>query len=350
MMRWRAAALGALIMTVSTVHVRAESAGCQLVKAGELSVKFDHNRPLVPVSINGKAGWFLVDTGAASSSIWGGAAAAYGLSETTATGTIFYGVGGSQKAGLTVVREFALSDVKVKGLRLYVIGRGGSPAEAGLLGRDFLSHFDLEFDLANKMLRLWQPRHCGVQSLAYWTKDPGGVDLRQEESGAEYKVKVLVNGAPIDAILDSGATTSVVTPEAASAAGVKAADYSSERLQSSGIGERPVETRLATFDTLTVGTEQVKHAKLAITDMFRADTEMETGSILPHRVHMQGEPSMLLGADFLRAHRVLVSPQQHLLYFTYSGGPIYQVVGEAVAPAASRQAAPSAPAPAEAGK
>ena len=35
-------------------------------------------------------------------------------------------------------------------------------------------------------------------------------------------------------------------------------------------------------------------------------------------------PSMLLGADFLRSHRVLVSHSQRKLYFTYLGGPVFQ--------------------------
>ena len=33
---------------------------------------------------------------------------------------------------------------------------------------------------------------------------------------------------------------------------------------------------------------------------------------------------MLLGADFLRSHRVLVSHSQRKLYFTYLGGPVFQ--------------------------
>jgi hypothetical protein len=32
---------------------------------------------------------------------------------------------------------------------------------------------------------------------------------------------------------------------------------------------------------------------------------------------------MLLGADFLRAHRVLVSHSQRKIYFTYLGGPMF---------------------------
>ena len=32
---------------------------------------------------------------------------------------------------------------------------------------------------------------------------------------------------------------------------------------------------------------------------------------------------MLIGADFLRAHRVLVSHSQRKMYFTYLGGPVF---------------------------
>ena len=32
---------------------------------------------------------------------------------------------------------------------------------------------------------------------------------------------------------------------------------------------------------------------------------------------------MLIGADFLRAHRVLVSHSQRKMYFTYVGGPVF---------------------------
>jgi hypothetical protein len=60
---------------------------------------------------------------------------------------------------------------------------------------------------------------------------------------------------------------------------------------------------------------------------------------------MRDEPEMLLGADFLRSHRVLIAASQHLLYFTYSGGPVFEVVGDAVKPK-DEPPAPKAPTPA----
>ena len=44
---------------------------------------------------------------------------------------------------------------------------------------------------------------------------------------------------------------------------------------------------------------------------------------------------MLLGADFLRAHRVYVAHSQRKLYFTYSGAPVFSV--SPIEPAKPRQ-------------
>jgi hypothetical protein len=46
---------------------------------------------------------------------------------------------------------------------------------------------------------------------------------------------------------------------------------------------------------------------------------------------------MLLGADFLRAHRLLVAHSQQKIYFTYAGGPVFRRAG---APDSSDPAAP----------
>jgi hypothetical protein len=53
---------------------------------------------------------------------------------------------------------------------------------------------------------------------------------------------------------------------------------------------------------------------------------------------------MLLGADFLRAHRVYVAHSQRRMYFTYEGGPVFQpkpAVQQKNAPTEERDAKPS---------
>lgn len=328
----------------------ADAPACRFVKIGELPVTFARNRPMVQVSIDGKPGWFLVDTGSSTTLMWGGAAASYGLRPSTREHMKFYGVGGGQDANFAIVREFQLGDAKAKDLKMFVIGRGGSAEFAGVLGRDFLGHWDLEFDLANKVLRLWTPLNCGSRSLAYWTKTPELADLDHGETADEFRIKVEINGKPFEATLDSGAAVSVVTPEVARRAGVREKDYTDKVEYTTGIGERPVKTLTATFDKVVVGDEQILRPQLKVSDMFAGDTTLSTGSILQKRVEDLHEPGILLGADFLRSHRVMVAASQGRLYFTYNGGPVFEVIGGPVRPSEPDAAPPPESAPPSPGK
>jgi predicted aspartyl protease len=317
---------------------------CVLAKVGELAVKFQDNRPMVPVSINGQPAWFLIDTGASNTMIWGGAAKSLGLRLYTSDGVKFYGVGGGRDAMYASVATFGLAGATAKGLDIFAIDQPGSAQDAGVLGRDLLGAYDIEFDLASSTVRLWQSRHCGDRSLAYWTDAPQQAQMRHGGPFDEYRIKLMINGAPVDAILDSGATTSVVTTLEASDAGVHAKDLAPGGDYDQGIGRASVKVQVATFDTVAIGSEQIQHARLQVGDLFADDVEVTTGSHVRQKVDV-GQSSMLLGADFLRSHRVFIAAGQHLLYFTYSGGPVFQIVGEAVKPTQTASTADLKPPP-----
>ncbi len=320
-------ALAALALASLGAPAQAAAADCQLAKMAELPIRFEHNRPLIPIGVNGQKGWFIVDTGSYQSLMFGGAANTFGLHQSAADHRSFLGIGGEQEARSTLIEAFDLAGIKVKNFAILTIGHRGSPAAAGLLGRDLLGPFDIEFDVAHGMLRLFQSHHCGDRSLAYWTNDPGGTTL-QFDDGRGYNVGVKINGKNIDAIFDSGAGTSVVTPDVAFFVGLKPKDFEEKTFQVGGIGEASEVARIAVFEKVEVGTEQINHTRLQVVDLFAHDATVRTGSLLPKR--MDDSVSMLLGADFLRAHRVLLAPEQHRMYFTYSGGPIFQVVGAPV--------------------
>ena len=321
-------ALAALAVASLGAPAQAAAADCQLAKLAEFPIRFEKNQPLIPVSVNGQKGWFVVDTGSYQSMMFGGAASTFGLHQSPADHRTFFGVGGEQEARSTSIAEFDLAGIKVKNFAMLTIGHRGSPAGAGLLGRDLLGQFDIEFDVAHGVLRLFQSHHCGDSSLAYWTSDPGGTSLQFDE-GRGYNVGVKINGKNIDAIFDSGAGTSGVTPAVAYFVGLKPKDFEEKTFQVGGIGEASEVARIASFDKVEVGTEQINHTRLQVVDLFAHATTMRTGSLVAQR--MDDSVSMLLGADFLRAHRVLLAPEQHRMYFTYAGGPIFQVVGAAVA-------------------
>ena len=94
---------------------------------------------------------------------------------------------------------------------------------------------------------------------------------------------------------------------------------------------------IGTFESFAIGNEVIRSPRIAFADLFRYTTYTETGSRLPKSV--ENLPAMLLGVDFLRAHRVLIAPSQGKVYFTYEGGPVFPV--NAAKPCSERPALPA---------
>jgi tetratricopeptide (TPR) repeat protein len=96
-----------------------------------------------------------------------------------------------------------------------------------------------------------------------------------------------------------------------------------------GVGRRRIETWVGSVDSFAIGDETIKntHMQFARVELSQAD--------------------MLLGADFFLSHRVYVATEQHKIYFTYSGGPVFTleprtgVVADASPAASAETAAPS---------
>ncbi len=78
------------------------------------------------------------------------------------------------------------------------------------------------------------------------------------------------------------------------------------------------------MQSFAIGNETIRDTTIQFADLLKDATYTPTGSHLARRV--EGNP-VLLGADFLRAHRVLVAHSQRKIYFTYEGGPVFQTTG-----------------------
>jgi predicted aspartyl protease len=325
----RQAAIFAAIFGVMA-PATATLAACQMIKNAELDVRFVGNRPLVEASINGKAVWIEVDTGAYNSALFAPAAARLGLKGYD-TGDRAIGVGGEVEVFRVDIAEFALQNARVKNFQMDVAGgahAGGRVGEdgrevVGLLGRDFLGLVDgIEFDLSHGKLRLLTFKDCGGRSLAYWSDAPGYVEMgRLGSKQAEFIFPLKINDYYVKAVLDSGAGLTVVSRSVAAHAGVTEADYVGKAHRTAGIGNKLVETNTATFHNIDLGDEKIAKAELQITDLDRGMGEGQTGS----RVAGSALP-MLLGADFLHSHRVLIASSQDRIYYSYEGGPVFHHV------------------------
>lgn len=321
-----AAGCAAALAVTSAYAAEPPGGACKLTQIGELPVKFEHNQPLIQAEVNGRKVWFVADTGASKTLLFADAASRLGLRPKDADGVEFYGVGGVTRGQMVTLKELKLGKYSLDRPTLFVVG-GSVRSEGdvvGVIGRDLFSRVEIELDLKAGVIRLIRAESCRNADLAYWSRDFAIAMLRRPGQGdGPFQVDVLLNGRRVSAEIDSGAVVSTVTAEAARYAGVRPKRAVANG-SAVGFGPNAVATYTATFAKLEIGDESDGNVQLQIADLFRGTETQKLGS----HIGLQSDdtPGMLLGADFLRAHRVLLSNSQNRMYFTYHGGRIFQVV------------------------
>lgn len=293
---------------------------CQLVRIVEWPVRAGYHRPVVDGEINGQKIGILIDTGAERSLMRRSATTRLGLTRYEVEGARAFGVGGETRLEYVLLDEFKIGRAARKNWRVLVAGEHDFGDDVGLLlGDDFFSQVDVEFDLANNAVRLYEAKDCEGASLAYWTRDPGVVPI---EVDREIRLTITINGKPVRAQLDSGTGGSILTRVEAARLGVT---HGSPGVVPAGcvggLGRNVVDSWIGQFESFAIGDEIIRNPKLRFADLWQHTTYTETGSRLP--TQLAGLPQMLLGADFLRAHRVLIAHSQRKMYFTYTGGTVF---------------------------
>jgi predicted aspartyl protease len=293
---------------------------CKMGRIAEWPLRAAGRVPVTDGEINGQKIGILLDTGAELNLILRSAARTLGLTRQGA-GRVF-GVGGESHAEVTQVDELRIGQTVWKNWRVRVAGEGGFGSDvAVLLGDPFFEQVDVEFDLAHNAVRLYQAKDCEGMSLAYWATEPAGeVPI---EAGSGIRLTVAINGKPVRAELDSGSSTSILSKANAARLGVtpESPGIVAGACIRDGETKKTLDTWVGQFESFTIGNERIRNPRIRFADLWQHMTYTETGSRLP--THFVGQPDMLLGTDFLRAHRVLVARSQRKLYFTYAGGTVF---------------------------
>jgi len=306
------------LLGLSTVASPALAA-CQLTPIAELPVTMHGLRPTVSAKVNGQDARFVVNTGAYFSLLGPLSAARFGLKPgPTPPGVVVRGVGGEVDAGFATAKDFELMGMRFHNADFFV-GEHQFGADDGLLGSNVFSQADAEYDFANGVIRFFKEQGCSGASLAYWANGAGvgelsldKINLRPTGPGeqAQFKIKgpATLNGARIRVEFDSGALRSVLTLRAARRAGVKTDSPDVVRAGvGSGVDRRLIPDWIAPFQSFDIGGEQVKSTHLRVSDI------------------NDDEADMLLGADFFLSHRIFISADQSKAFFTYNGGPVFDL-------------------------
>jgi tetratricopeptide (TPR) repeat protein/predicted aspartyl protease len=308
---WRSFALLLALATASATPVHA--AGCHLGQLAELPVTMEGLRPIISAGINGKEVRLMADTGAFYSVLTPAAAAQLNLRlEHAQFGNSLQGVGGDTEMWLTRVKTFSLLNVTFSDVVFVAGGNDLGEGMAGVLGQNLFRLHDVEYDLANGMIRLFRPHDCKNVNFAYWTKATGQpvsqLDLYTDPRNPAIASVAYVNGARMRVLLDTGGGQSSLSLDAAKRAGITP---ESPGVVSSGSGygisQHLVRTWVAPIASFKIGDEEVKNTRLYIFE-----------TLIEH-------VDMLLGADFFLSHRIFVANSEHKIFLTYNGGPVFRL-------------------------
>ena len=287
-------------------------AACKL-ESVEVPIYMSGQQPYVSAGINETDVRFLLDTGAMFSTIAPAAADQLGLRRRRAPDNLrVYGVGGRADIDLTRVERFTLKGTTFENVEFIVSGSRPGRSAVGLLGQNFLGAADAEYDLANGVMRIHYPNEdCKAASLAYWAKSQAVIEVDLEQSRGSHLSRLSayasVNGVKMQVVFDSGATVSILSLQAAERVGLSpGAEGVVGAGAARGLGSREVQTWIGPVKSFALGGEQITNTRLRFGDVsLSAD--------------------MLLGADFFLSHRLYFAKSQGKVYFTYNGGPVFNM-------------------------
>ena len=322
--------LGAAALACATLAAFAAPAraACVINNLAELPVSYNGVRVSADAKLNGQDVRLIVDSGAFASTLTEAVARKVGADPRGLPNVEIGGIGGYRRAE-TAALDLTLGATTFRHEQFVVLPGETMGGLSALLGREFLLQQDLDFDLPDGLLRFVKPVGCGYEQMVFWNKPYSEAMLEDQTTDrAEVRVRVLINGRPVLAMIDSGSPFSVVTTGAAQRVGLDPSRAQAAGIVG-GIGRASMLSHIARFDTFTIGEETIKNAQLSIADLWHYNVIPETGTRLGNSAVVASQPEMLLGADFLRSHRVLFSPSHHRIYFSYMGGQVFGISHEA---------------------
>jgi predicted aspartyl protease len=209
-------AMSLAAVLVASGTARADDEKCSLGRYATLPITIDDAGGVtVPIKVDDQQQNMLIDTGGVYSMLTNATAARLGLKPQMMWGVSFTIWGGRKLDHYVVTHSLEIAGAQVKDKQFVLIPDDLlSPGVDGILGADILKVFDVDFDSAAGKVGLFSQKHCEGK-VVYWTHDPIAVVPFRMDDDWHIKVVVQLDGQEVSAILDTGASRSVMSLEAA---------------------------------------------------------------------------------------------------------------------------------------
>ena len=335
--RWRRRAAMAMLSLAAALP--AAHADCKFKRVATIPVEWVDVRLTLAGSINDTPMQMVVDTGAQRTVVSGPLAEKLKL-PLVHVNNVQVGVGGRSEESMSRLDELSLGRYQWHRAKVAVVWNSGGHLPDVLVGAAAL--FERDVELTDQQMSFFSGTDCEDAELGYWADGVPWVPMfAKTAEDLRVKVTVQVNGVPVLALVDSGAPFSVLDATVARRLGFEPDDPALRTGVVGGIGKHLNAVSVIALDSLAIGPEIVKRPRIQVTDLWGSAQHdlppTQAGDFFAAR------PTMILGADFVRSHRLLFANSQHRLYFSYLGGEVIQVPRPAALAAATAPAAASAP-------
>jgi predicted aspartyl protease len=199
----------ALSFVLAGATAAAAGDACKLTLVGSFDLSPEHGGVTLPVVVDGVPTKMLVDTGGPVTLIGPDAVKQLGLRVLGIYGGEFMDVKGTALTKQVIIPSLQVGTMHISDLHAVILPWWKDPAVMGTLAADFLMHFDVEFDFAGEKMNLFSQDHCPGQ-VVYWTHDPAAAIPIEIDPHGHVVANVTADGRAVKAILDTGASTSVI--------------------------------------------------------------------------------------------------------------------------------------------
>jgi predicted aspartyl protease len=277
-------------------------AGCLIGEQVTLPITFvgPEQRPTIPGTIDGKPAAVLLDTGSRATTLSRPALEKLGI-QVRSEETNYAGV----DILMANVPNVSVGPISVKGWFTVLESKDDIGVK---LGANYLAGSDLELWWANKEVRFSKPSGCRKTFLASWDPAAGIVPFEIDHLRKDLRpwFKVRINGTDVDAIISTRSPYSYLDLHTAARLGITP--------ETPGVTE---DGELTSWRD-----KRYKVWKAPVTEMSIGSYKVPNPSIRLFDMTLSGE-MLVLGADFLRNHRLLISMSQRRIYITHLGGPSF---------------------------
>jgi len=280
---------------------------CGVRPRAEIPIEMRGNLPLMRATIKGKPATLVLDTGSVSIALTEQAMERFDLGRDKNTVIMGAGVGGHSRSFAGKIEDFRIGELPVPNHQVSVLPAAAGIARTGmvdgLFGVSVLSVFEVELDLPRKVVTLYGGKLCRDTLAPPWAANALVVAAERSERG-RFLVPVELDGRTLTALLDTGASVTVLSADVAHGLGVTDAMLAQDQKVSlAGTGPTIATAWVHKF-------RQIRFAGQTFTDPVivvsaRADPTVD----------------MIIGADYLAHRRIWLSYARKLVFIDRPPAP-----------------------------